>query len=149
MIEQAARVVEVEQGYAWVETERKTGCGACAQQKGCSASLFDKLLAVRRARVRALNILSAGVGDDVVIGVAEQAVLRGSFAVYAVPLLAMLVFALCAEWLAGRFTPGSELYTIAAAVMGFMAGQFWLRRHNARIADDPRYQPVVLRHLST
>jgi len=149
MIEQTARVIEVEHGYAWVETERKTSCGACTRQKGCGASLFDTLLGARRARVRALNTLSAEAGDEVVIGVAEQAVLRGSLAVYAVPLLAMLLFALGAEWLAGGVTPGGELYTIGAAVAGFIAGQFWLRRHNARIAEDPRYQPVVLRHLST
>jgi sigma-E factor negative regulatory protein RseC len=145
VIEQAARVVKLEQGYAWVEAERKTGCGACAQQKGCGASLFDKLFGVKRARVRALNTLRAEVGDEVVIGVAEQAVLRGSWAVYAVPLLALLAFALGAEWLA----VGGELYTAAAAAVGFMAGQLWLRRYNARIAHDPRYQPVVLRRIST
>jgi len=38
MIEETASVVALEDDFAWVETQRKSTCGACAVNKGCGAA---------------------------------------------------------------------------------------------------------------
>ena len=52
------------------------------------------MLGNKRSRVRVLNPKAASVvvGDEVIIGINEQALVRGSLVVYTLPLLAMFAF---------------------------------------------------------
>jgi len=86
MIEETGQIVDVEGAFAWVETERSSTCGSCAVRQGCGTGAIAKVLGQRRVRLRVLNRIEARVGDYVVIGVSESGLLRGSLAVYAVPL---------------------------------------------------------------
>jgi sigma-E factor negative regulatory protein RseC len=95
----------------------------------------------RRSRVWALNTAGARVGDEVVLGLAEQALVRGSLAVYLSPLVAMIGGAVLAEAL----MPGDDAMAIAGGLLGFGAALLWMRRFAAGIRDDRRYQPVILR----
>ena len=99
MIEETAKIVELEGEFAWVETQRKSACGACAVNKGCGTATIAKVLGKKRTRVRAINRLNAKLGDEVVIGIQEQALVRGSIAVYAVPLVFLLLGGMLGEWL--------------------------------------------------
>ncbi len=140
MIEESARVVAVEDGFALLETERKSACQSCAARKGCGTGALAKVVGRRFNRVRALNPIGARVGDCVVVGIAEEALVRGSLVLYLVPLLGMLGGAMAAEALLD-----GEGWTILGAIAG-MAGAFlWARRHARRVAFDARYQPVILR----
>lgn len=150
MIEEAGRVVEFADDIAWVETERKTTCGNCSANKGCGSAVLASVLGQRRTRVRVLNTLPARLGDEVIIGLQENALVRGSLAIYAVPLLCMLGFALLAELVNTRLElTGTEVLNIAFGLAGLALGFSWLRRYAARIAKDPCYQPVILRHAPT
>lgn len=147
MVEEQAVVVAVEENAAWVETQRKAACDNCAVNKGCGTAVLSKVLGNRRSRLRVLRPdMALRVGDEVVIGLQEHALLRGSMTVYGAPLLLMMLGALLADY-AGRHGWGhsSDLVDIVFAVAGFLAGLAWLRHYGARIARDPRYQPVVLR----
>lgn len=150
MIEENARVVGLDDGYAWVETQRQTTCGACSLNKGCGTSVLAKFFGAKRTRMRVLNTLAAEVGDEVVIGLREHALMQGSLAVYAVPLLAMLVLALLGEGLNARLhiteTEGvSILFGLAGLALGFL----WLRNYALHTARDVRYQPIIVRRLRT
>ena len=89
MIEENGQVVEVQGEFAWVEHERTSTCGSCSVRKGCGTSAIARVLGQRRVRLRVLNRINAAVGDQVVVGIAEQGLLRGSLAVYAMPLLGL------------------------------------------------------------
>lgn len=146
MVEEQAVVVAVEQDAAWVETQRKAACDSCAVNKGCGTAVLSKVLGNKRSRLRVLkHDLSLRVGDEVVIGLQEHALLRGSMTVYGAPLLLMMLAALVADY-AGQqwWGHGSDLMDITFGIAGFVAGLAWLRHYSARIAHDPRYQPVVL-----
>ncbi|HHM05180.1 MAG TPA: Fis family transcriptional regulator [Gammaproteobacteria bacterium] len=144
MIEQGAVVIALEEDLAWVETGRERACGACSANKACGAGLFSKALRIKSPRLRVVNRLRAKVGDEVVIGIDEQALLRASFAAYFMPLVFLLVFALAGEFL-GRPLGFSDGWSALAGLLGLMLGFAWLRRHSHRLRRDPRYQPVVLR----
>ena len=102
MIEETAQVVRVDGADVWVETRRRSTCSGCAAEKGCGTAALSKVLGNRRTLVRVLADMPLRVGDQVVIGIAEQALVRGSLAVYAVPLLLLLLGAVIGDMGAGR-----------------------------------------------
>jgi len=45
--------------------------------------------------------------------------------------------------------PGGDGLAILGGLGGFLVGLWGLRRFHRRIAQDPRYQPVILRRVQT
>ena len=146
MIEEQGQVVEVQGEFAWIESERTSTCGSCAVRKGCGTSAIAKVLGQRRVRLRVLNRINARVGDNVVIGIAESGLLRGSLAVYAAPLLGLFAGALAGQLLASSvFALSSDWPAIAGALGGFVAALAWLKQFSRDSEKDTAYQPVTLR----
>jgi sigma-E factor negative regulatory protein RseC len=148
MIEESGLVVDVDGGFAWVESERTSTCSSCSMHAGCGTGVIAKLLGQRRLRLRVLNSINAAVGDRVVIGIPEPALMRGSLAVYAAPLAAMFCGALAGNAVALQWFPQlAEGGAIAGAICGLAAGFAWLRGFSHRNGNNPAYQPVVLRRM--
>jgi sigma-E factor negative regulatory protein RseC len=148
VIEETGQVVDVQGAFAWVESERSGSCGSCAVNKGCGTGALAKVMGNRRVRLRVLNRIEARIGDQVVIGVSESGLLRGSLAVYAAPLSGLFAGTLAGYALASSLYPEwpADPAAIAGALAGFVAGLAWLRGFSRRTATNPAYQPVVLRH---
>ncbi len=140
MIEQVATVVRLEGDRAWITAERESSCGQCSLRKGCGTAVLANVLGKRSVNLCALNPVQAQPGERVIIGLDENAMLRGAVAVYLVPLLALIAGA-------GLLAGQGDGTAVAGGVLGFLAGLFWLRRFNRRIRRDPRFQPVILRRL--
>ncbi len=146
MLEEQGKVVAVDVGFAWVETQRKSACGSCSVNKGCGTGVISKVVGQRATQVRALNRINAKVGDEIVIGLNDQALVRGSLAIYAAPLIAMLFAALLGDLVGQELQLNSgEGLTIIFGLAGLGVGFLWVRNFSRRIADDIRYQPVILR----
>jgi len=149
MLEETAQVVAVEGSEVWVETERRSSCSSCAVQAGCGSAALAKVLGQRRSRVRALSDMPLSVGDRVVIGIREQAVVRGSLAVYAVPVVMLLLGAVAGDMGARQFLwHNAELASLVLGVAGLAGGLWWLSAFSSRIRHSADYQPVVLRRLA-
>ena len=142
MIEERARVIEAGEGYAWVETERRSACGSCRVNPGCGTAVLAKAMGRRRVRLRALSGIPVQAGDEVVVGIDESALIQGSLAVYMAPLLAMLAGAAVGEQIIG-----SEAASMLLGAAGLLGSFLWLR-HAGGIHDNPQFQPVVLRRLT-
>lgn len=152
MIEEQALVVALDDAGVWVETQRRSACGQCAVNKGCGTAILGKVLGVKRSRVLTLNpqATKVSVGDEVVIGISEQALTRGSLAVYTLPLLALFIFALLGETLATQMSVGNkDMFTAGFGILGLALGFLWLRRFSRVVSDDPNYQPVLLHRVSS
>ena len=146
MIEETGQVVGLEDGFAWVEAERSSACGGCAEQQGCGTSAIARYLGRRGVRIRVLNTVDARVGDRVVIGIAESSLVRGSLAVYAVPLVTLFAGALAGNALgAALLDRSAELAGIGGAMAGLALGLAWLKYFSRKTDRDTAYQPVVLR----
>ncbi|SEP99762.1 sigma-E factor negative regulatory protein RseC [Ectothiorhodospira magna] len=145
MIEETARVIAVDEpGFAWVETERKTACGTCSVNKGCGTSVIAKLFGQRRTQVRVIDPVGVTLGDEVIIGLEESALVRGSLAIYILPLVCLLIGAALGQWLWAGY---GELPVVLAGLAGLAAGLGAVGGFTRRIRRDPRYQPVVVRRL--
>ena len=142
MIEERAVVVALDGGHAWLEAAGGGGCGRCAAAPGCGSRSLAALLGRRPLRVRVANTLGATVGDDVLLGLAEGALLGAAFRAYAVPLAGMLAGAAAAHLLGG-----ADLAAGLGAASGLVAGIAWVARRNRAGRSDPRFEPVMIRVL--
>jgi len=148
MIEEQARVVAIEDGYALVETQRKSTCESCSVNKGCGTASVSKVFGRKAIQLRAVNHTNARVNDQVVIGIDETWLLKGSFAAYVVPLLLMLFCAGISEMIGTRLSGGqTEGVTILAALLGLAAGFIWLRRYTENLRQRDVCQPEILRSV--
>lgn len=145
MIEETAHVVAVEGEYAWVETQRRSSCGSCSV-KGCGTGALSKILGGRQQQLKVLNPIHAKPGDQVVLGVREQDLLKGSLAVYIVPLLAMFGGALLGEVLAPQWGVKAETLSLFFGLLGLGGGFLWLHRYNRVLSREGRLMAVILRN---
>jgi sigma-E factor negative regulatory protein RseC len=144
MIEEAALVVATEGEEAWVETSRRSSCGSC-EAKGCGTGALSQVLGRRSQRLRVQNPIAAAPGEAVVLGISESALLKGSLAVYLVPLLALLAGGLLGEVMAPQLGLPKEGMSILVALIALACSFLWLRRFNRRVASDVRFNAVILR----
>jgi sigma-E factor negative regulatory protein RseC len=150
VIEEHAKVVALDDGDVWVETQRRSACGQCAAGHSCGTAVLGKVLGNKRSRVRILNPSSTALslGDEVVIGIEEQAMVRGSFSLYTMPLLTFFLFAGLGQVLSQQLLLAhDEAMTIGFGVLGLVVGFAWVKRFSRAISDDARYQPVFLRRV--
>ena len=148
MIEETAKVVELTADGVWVETQRRSACGQCAAGSGCGTAVLGKVLGNRRNIIKVLNPFATpmSVGDEVIIGIKESALVRGSFAVYIVPLLSLFLFAVLGQILAEQLLVANiELMSLLLGLVGLIIGFAWVRIFTRAIGDNMDYQPVVLR----
>ena len=141
MITETGRILEVDGDWAWVACQRQVECPRCAEGRGCGGGVLGKLLGDRLHKVRvATGSLPVEPGDQVRIGLGEDAVLRAAAAVYLVPLIAALAGGATVATLTG----GGDLAAIVGAGAGLLAGLGWARRYGRRLAADTALQPVIL-----
>ena len=145
MIEEKALIVETRDDIAWVETQRKSTCSSCQVQKGCGTSVLHKVLGQKRTRLKVLNPNLFEVGDEIVLGLQENALIKGSLMLYALPLIAMFVFSILGYSAFSlyelEFTEGFEiLFSLSGLVSGFI----WVSKYNKNISSDPNFQAVIL-----
>jgi sigma-E factor negative regulatory protein RseC len=144
MIEEQAVVVQVEGTRALLEIERSSPCGLCGATRGCGVSLWGRLFGSRRSGISTSNDLQVQVGDRVIIGVREDALLTSSVMAYLVPVLLICAGALLGSSLAASRAAG-DLYAVVGAVAGLLSGLAWMRLQTRGGRQDGRYQPVMLR----
>ncbi len=146
MIEEQARVVSVDEQYVWVETQRQSSCGHCSVKDGCGTQVLSKILGNKYTRVRCLNSLDARVGEDVIIGIEESALLTGSFLLYILPLIFMIVSGALAVTISRFLWPDFiDLFSVAASFSGLFMGLFFSRHYVQSAANQKNYEPVVIK----
>ena len=147
MIEETGVVVEVNENDLLVTTNRKSTCGSCSAKAGCGTGVLDKWFNRKQNVVRVLNTRqqSVDVGNEVVIGVDESALVRGSAIVYILPLLIVFLFTFIADRFASNSLHVGEGFVILVALIAGVLSFMGLKRFSNSIKHDPRYQPILLR----
>lgn len=141
LVEGFAQVVALEGSVAWLEPEQTTSCGGCAASGACGAKGVGTLASRLEARRFPLeNRAGLRVGERVVVGISEKALVKASLAAYAVPLATMLVCAGVAQWLAG-----SDVVTMASMAGGLVLGLGGARLGAAMLSSRGELAPRFLR----
>jgi len=147
MIEEQAQVIEIKGSVLFLQAQTQSACGSCAANKGCGTSLLSKIVGRKFTHFQADNSVNADVGDTVVVGLSEDALLKGSLVMYVIPILAMLLFALLADYFLAAATQYRDLMTAATAIMGLVFGSLVSKWYFSRQSSVHLFAPVVLRKI--
>jgi sigma-E factor negative regulatory protein RseC len=100
------------------------------------------------SRFRIENSLNAKIGDEVIVGLSEQAMLRGSILVYLFPLLSMLLAAGLTDAMLDQI-PGRDLLVALAGFAGLGLAVLALRSKLAGARSQQQLTPVAIRKKLT
>ena len=123
----------------WVETIRKSTCGSCAAKPGCGQSLLAQWADSKRTHIKLITDKVVTVDDEVVLGIEEHALLKGSLAAYGLPLVTMLLSVILASIGLGL----AEGWVIVSALVGLVLG-FGLVRLYGRFTREQAYRPELI-----
>ncbi len=149
MIEEYAVVTACVGNQATLEIERRTACGLCGQKRGCGNATWGKLLGHKSHAFKAENAIHANVGDSVVVGINEQAMLSSVFLLYIIPMLGMLIGAVLTD-----IYFNNEFYVMIGATTGLLLSfvlvkRLMLGRSCTTKAYALKYQATILRQAVT
>ncbi|HJV28146.1 MAG TPA: SoxR reducing system RseC family protein [Aromatoleum sp.] len=118
LIEGTARVVAIREGIAWLEPEQGGSCGGCASAAMCGSKGIGTLATRLEARRFPLaDAADLAIGERVVVGVREDALVRASLTAYAIPLVMMFALGALAQAMDGR-----DAITVVACLAGLAIG---------------------------
>ena len=151
MIEERAVILSLEANasssespsIAVLEIERKTACGLCGQTRGCGNSIWGKLFAHRSTAFKANNGINASVGQSVIVGINEQALLWSALLLYILPLVTMLIASILTMQV-----NDSNGVVMLAALAGLVVGLLWVKGFTASHQYFVMQQPIILRLAS-
>ena len=125
---------------AILEIVRKTTCGLCGQTRGCGNSIWGKLFGHQTTAFKAQNCINAKVGQSVIVGINEKAILKSALLLYILPLGTMFIGALLALYLWH-----SDGKTMLGAAAGLLLGFVWVKGHTMSNRYFSLQQPIILR----
>lgn len=143
MVEAQGQVVKVDETFAWVETEIKSGCNHCSAKSGCGTGVLSGVLGKRRPQIRVANNLGVKPGESVVVAVEENGIVTGSLLLYLVPLFMMIVLAAVGEVLSG------EGWAIVLAMVGLVSGLLIARLLTKGDTVSRQLRPVLVRRVES
>jgi sigma-E factor negative regulatory protein RseC len=145
MLEAEGVIVKIGQEGVFVETSRASACGGCSSKEGCGTSTLSQLLGSKTSSFKVLNPIGAALGERVVIGMEEAALLKSSLLVYLLPLAFLLTGAILGGWLAPARL--QDAYAVGGVFVGLVAGFVALKFIGAGAGTNSLYQPVILRRV--
>lgn len=144
MVEGFAAVVAVEGNTVWLEPEQTTSCGACASSASCGVKGIGSTASRLEARRFALdNPANLQLGERVVVGVPESALLSAALTAYGIPLGTLLGAGIAAQLWAGR-----DGITLLAMLGGLIVGVVIARLRAKRLSTQGQLAPHYLRRAN-
>ncbi|MET0065350.1 MAG: SoxR reducing system RseC family protein [Candidatus Thiodiazotropha sp.] len=141
MLEHPARVVALQEPYAWIEAEVQSGCSSCSSNS-CSTSVIASLFGLKRNRFRVENSIQAKVGDQVLIGIPSRMVAKASVFAYLLPLIAMLTLTFVSQSLQMSISLQS-LSALAGLSAGLLAVRWLTAPGGAAATQTPQLLKVL------
>lgn len=126
MLETRAIVIEQSNGRTFVRASQSGGCSRC-QGGECGSAKLSSLFCRKPRQFEVINSIGARLGEEVLVSIADGALLRSIALVYLLPLGLIIAGALAGNWM------HQEAGAIAGALAGLAAG-FLLARHMAASA---------------
>ncbi|MCK0513155.1 SoxR reducing system RseC family protein [Aromatoleum buckelii] len=141
LIEGIAHVVALERGVAWLEPEQTDSCGGCAGTAKCGTKGIGTLAS--RLEARRFPLADGGelrIGERVVVGVREDALVKASMTAYAMPLVTTF-----AAGAAAQASAQNDGITVAACALGLAIGLGIARLIAQRLNAHGEIAPRLLR----
>ena len=144
MIEEQVVITSITPDGAWVEGMQQSACGSCSAKAGCGQHTMSQL--GRKVSLwLPLNDLNDEatqepfrIGQQIVVGLPEGAILRSTVVLYGLPLIALVFGAIMGHALWGEV--GSIVLSVLSMLLGFKAARYW------SLKNKQHWQPQFIRH---
>ena len=130
MIEQQARVIEIDGDTVWLEAERESTCSDCQVKQGCGTGLLAKHVGKKFSKISVHKTTDTKMGEVVMLVIPEEALLQGAALMYLLPLTLLFLFSIITR----SFDLG-EGAEILAGLTGLVTG-FAVVKENLRNKKD-------------
>lgn len=118
-------VLAVDESHVWVQTQRASACGGCAN-KSCGTSALSQLFSGTTKPIRVEKNTACNVGDRVELILDESQLLKHTFMAYGLPLLGMFVGAILLS-LIFKQQFNEDLLAVMGGGAGLLVG-WWFTR---------------------
>jgi sigma-E factor negative regulatory protein RseC len=142
MITERGVIEKVIRQKAWVRIQKGAACASCSQRGTC------RMESDRPTIVEVDNELSAKDGDWVEVSMPTRSLMKISFVVYFIPVLALVVSALIgAQWAASlQISPTAA--AIASGAIALSVCFVLVRRFDRAVRTNPDYHPRMTKILA-
>ncbi len=141
MIEERATVIEVSDGYIWLDIECRSTCVGCNASSRCEGGILSEIYRNKLIWVQAPSYISLQPGDKVVISMDDGLLLRGALLFYLLPLVFLLFGVTLGKAL---FALADECALIFSGIIGTLFGFFMVRKLAWRCIKNAKYQSLIL-----
>ncbi len=143
MVREEGTVQKILPGKAIVKVQRHAACEQCDSRGACD--IFEG----KEVEVEVLNELEASEGDRVEVSVPGRSLLKLSFFVYFLPVVALILGASVGNYLGPAVGVNSALGAIGTGA-ALMVGTFWtLKRLDKLAISSDAYSPRITKVLSS
>ena len=130
MIEQQARVIEIDGDVVWLEADRESTCSNCQVKQGCGTGLLANHVGKKFSKISVHKTTDATLGEVVTLVIPEEALLQGAALMYLLPLTLLFLFSIVTR--SFELGEGAE---ILAGFTGLVTG-FAVVKENLRNKQD-------------
>jgi len=151
MIEEEARVIAVNSQHITLQAQPSSACSSCQAKNACGQGLLSRFFNQNPGQIvienafRDSEFADLKVGDRVLIGIEENAVLNAAFYVYMLPLLSLVGFAVLAQALKIESEIQQIVLTILGLFLGISVTRFLLRDKKDGRQHLKQVMPTLLR----
>jgi len=145
MIEELAVVVKIENHQVWVESGPNSACGGCQQKASCTTNAIGSVL--KKKSVPVDSDIQLKTGDEVMVAIDENLLLRASLLLYLLPLIALFTGAGIADWLLADNTGNADLWIAGSALLSLLLSLWLINKAQSLLILGYYARPVVVRKV--
>ncbi len=142
MITEQGTVQEIKKKYAVIRVQKSSACDQCSSRGSCDISGKEMIMEV-------INELNAKAGDIVEISMPEGTLMKASFLVYFLPVIALLIGAFSGNALSGALNVGPAPASILGGFLLMGIVFYFLMRRSRSSEYRARYLPRMTRILTS
>jgi sigma-E factor negative regulatory protein RseC len=133
-------VVRAVQGrMAVVMTRMEPECESCKAKEACLALGGGGA----HAEIKARNTAGAEVGDIVTISMTGSSLVKASFLVYMLPILALIAGIVLGHWLSKVIPVNENILVGVLGLFGFSGTFVWLKKKGDTLSNRPGFLPEI------
>lgn len=141
MIKEQGIIKDIKHEKAMVRVQQTSACAQCKSRGSCDVSKREMLIEVK-------NDLQAKEGDLVEVSVPEGTVVKLSFLVYIMPIIALIIGAFLGAAIAESSQTNPTLTSIFGGGLCMGIAYYVLRKFNKRAESHKKYFPRMIRIVS-
>tara|TARA_R110000744_G_scaffold112531_5_gene211171 strand:- start:2 stop:478 length:477 start_codon:yes stop_codon:yes gene_type:complete len=145
MIEEQATVVAIDHDNVTVTSLIKSACGGCQQVDNCGSGQVAKAFPQKKLSLTLKSSLALELGDNVVLGLNESALLQSAWQVYLWPILGLLIASWLGQWLVINTILPHEIFAIILGILGGFGGFTLAKRQQIKSATCAKLAPKIIR----